>query len=86
MLHINQAQLAKYLNGSTQPTAAIVAKIAVHGSVSMEWLMGISEDPQLRIGSLSADEQKAVLAVRNRSIKQLLQLGLEFPEGRAGEG
>lgn len=55
-LGINQSQLQKYLNGRSDPSAAIIAKIATRTGVSADWLLGLSDAPNQQMASLSSDE------------------------------
>lgn len=55
-LGINQSQLQKYLNGRVDPSAAILAKIALRMGVSVDYLLGLSDAANEQLTSLSSNE------------------------------
>lgn len=49
----SNATLSRYENGINEATADIVKKIAIKFKVSMDWLMGISDDENMSIIQMS---------------------------------
>lgn len=42
-LGINQSQLQKYLSGRSEPTVAVITRMASRARVSSDWLLGLSD-------------------------------------------
>lgn len=85
-LGIDQSQLQKYLNGSSDPSAANLAKIAKKLGVSSDWLIGLSDDQQFVVGDLTAFEKRVVKAFRDGKLQELFNLPPDLPESGASGG
>lgn len=71
-LDINQSQLQKYLHGKSDPSAAILVKIALKLEVSTDYLLsGMPEKPSDQIPGLSS---KLALLLSTLSKKELQRI------------
>lgn len=70
-LGINQSQLQKYLSGRSEPTVAVITRMASRARVSSDWLLGLSDKAteqmpfsrgnlMLLLSTLSQDELEQV--------------------------
>lgn len=81
LIGVNQSQLQRYLNGRSEPTAAVVAKMARKLSVSTDYLLGLVDRPSQIISELSRDEVALLEAVKNGLNIEALQALLTFLKG-----
>lgn len=84
LVEINQSMLSKYLDGESQPSLPVIIRIATTLSVSVDWLLGLSDDPRLHIGALSDDEQLLILAWKSGNLEKLVDLLPKRPKGGSG--
>ena len=63
-----QAQISRYETGENDPTAAVLVRIAQTLGVSLEWLVGLSEEMFALVGAtstLGTEELQAVAILRD---------------------
>lgn len=67
---LGQSQLNRYENGKSEPTLDVVIRLAEVLDVSVEWLLGVVDDPlaRLRTSDLSAAERRLINAYRSREV------------------
>lgn len=66
-LNLGSKEIWRYENGESNPSADTVAKIAQYLHVSIDYLMGLSDDarPDLHNDDLTAKERIIINALRN---------------------
>lgn len=74
LVGIKQGMVSKYLEGESQPSVQSLIKIAARTGTSIDWLVGLSDDPSLRIGDTSDDETLLIMAYKSNNLKKLLDL------------
>jgi transcriptional regulator with XRE-family HTH domain len=72
---MGEKQIFRYENGENDPTADTLAKIAKELSVTTDYLLGLTDDPDgsFKEEDLSAMERKLIIAVREGRIVEALQ-------------
>lgn len=75
-LGISQRQYSRYETGTTEPSGHIIRQLAIRLDVTTDYLFGLSESPNdhMSFESLSADEQRLILAYRNRNAGAVLSI------------
>ena len=73
--HVGTRQIWRYENGETMPDADVLASIARVLEVSMDFLVGLSDDPMpdLHQEDLSEREKRAIVAWRQGDIKEAIK-------------
>lgn len=81
-LGFGQSQMNKYENGKSDPTPEVLVRLASALEVSVDWLLGLVENPNghLQAAALSPEEQRLVAALRSGDFKKLLQIAAEQME------
>lgn len=74
LVNIKQSMVSKYLDGESQPSLKVLIKIATRTGTSIDWLVGLSDDPRLRIGNASDDETLLILAYKSNNLEKLFDL------------
>lgn len=92
-LNLGIRQIHRYERGLSDPSGNIVAKIAKELDVSTDYLLGLSDLPnlQLREQDLTAQEQLLLSAYRHKEIALLIQIistefGFDGLPGTRGDG
>lgn len=85
LIGIRQSMMSKYLNDESQPSLKVLIKIATVTGTSIDWLVGLSDDPRLRIGDASDDETSLILAYKSHDLEKLLNL-ISQPRKQGGGG
>ncbi len=72
LVDTTQKQISKYENGINNPTADVLAKIAIALDTTTDWLLGLTDYPSrpLRnMGDLNDLERKAVELLRSQNVE-----------------
>jgi len=72
---LGEKQIFRYENNQNDPSSDHVVKIAKELSVTTDYLLGLTDDPNgaFKEEDLSAMERKLIIAVRERRIVEALQ-------------
>lgn len=81
LIGINQSQLQRYLSGRSEPTAAVVARMARRLSVSADYLLGLVDRPSEMIAELSRDELALLDVIKNGVSFEAIQALMAFLKG-----
>ena len=73
---ISVRQILRYENGDSDPTAAVLSRIARELEVSADYLLGFVDNPteHVREEDLTPDERELVFAYKNKRYKELILL------------
>lgn len=76
---ISHKQLWRYENDESVPSADVLARLAREFDVTMEYLIGISDDPHgyATVADLSHQEQALLEAYRQVDLERILKIILE---------
>ena len=74
-LELGHSQLNKYENGKSDPSPEIIVRLATELNVTADWLLGLVDEPDQRIGKLdlTAQELKLIMAFRRGDFQRLVQ-------------
>lgn len=77
-LGFGHSQLNKYENNKRDPTLESLVKLARRLNVSVDWLVGLVDEPQQRLteADLSADQQRYITLLRSGDLKKLIEMAL----------
>lgn len=77
--NISNAMIQKYEAGVNDPTSAVLRQLAEHLNVSVDYLLGLTDDPYLAACDLSLDdaERTMVDTYRNDGWPGVIRLGVE---------
>lgn len=80
--NLGQSQLNRYENSKSEPTLDVVIRLAEVLDVSVEWLLGVVDDPlaRLKISDLSAAERRLINAYRSREVQEMLRIIMDASE------
>lgn len=79
---MSKAQIWRYENAESDPTADALMRLAKELEVSADYLLGISDDanPNIRPEDLSTVERDLVRAYRNGDFQELMRIGANRSE------
>ena len=73
MLDLGYAQVYRYEAGKTDPSGEILDRIASVFGVSVDYLLGRTDDPTPSVSNLSSKEKEVVSALRRGDYKALMK-------------
>lgn len=74
-LGISEPQVWRYEKGENQPRADILVKLSGYFNVSVDYLLGISDDPRIHIdGDLSQEEHAVISALRHGEAMEAIKI------------
>lgn len=80
-LGLGHSQLNKYENGKSDPTPEVIVRLATELNVTADWLLGLVDEPDQRVGKLdlTAQELKLIMAFRRGDFQGLMRVAAEQP-------
>lgn len=75
-------QINRYENGKFDPSMEVIVKLSETLEVSVDWLLGLVDEPnmRLRVSDLSAAERRLINAYRSREIQEMLRIIMDAKE------
>jgi transcriptional regulator with XRE-family HTH domain len=70
----NQKQISRYENGHNDPTGEVLSKFAKALDTTVDWLVGMIDDPTPHIVDLTPDEQEVISAWRRGEKYKAIEL------------
>lgn len=86
---MSHSQLWRYLSGASEPSPAIILRIADFFDVSVDYLFSRTDNPYMpKSDSLSSNERELIEAVRKHGFATVLTMLARFysSKGEGGEG
>lgn len=72
---LHRSQLYRYERGNNDPTSSTLTALARELGVSIDYLVGLSDEPQGKIGdSLTSDELEVLNAYRRADVPAMLEI------------
>ena len=75
LANLNVRQVSRYESGETEPTGEILVRIADVFHVSVDYLLGRTDDPTsyLKVDNLTPKERQVIAAMRHDDIREVLK-------------
>lgn len=65
-LSISEPQIWRYENGESSPKADVLVRLSAFFNVSVDYLLGVSDDPSIHVGGDLSTKESAVIAAWRR--------------------
>lgn len=76
ILHTDKKQISRWESGGSVPHAETLIELSRIFSVSVDYLLGISDEPtiRVRVDNLSSEEMMVITAMRNGNDQEALKI------------
>ena len=79
---LGKGLINRYENSKSDPSMEVIVKLSETLEVSVDWLLGLVDEPNMRLrtSDLSAAERRLINAYRSREVQEMLRIIMDANE------